>query len=64
MRQSDSITVSMEMSLRKLQEIVKDWEALCAAVLGVVRSRTNLVTEQQQRLWKGSSPSHLTPSAG
>ena len=42
MRWSDSITISMEMSLRKLQEIVKDWEALCAAVLGVVKNETQV----------------------
>ena len=38
MRRSDSITVSMEMSLRKLQEIVKDWKAWCAAVHRVAKS--------------------------
>ena len=45
----DGITDSMDMSSRKLREIVMDRETWHAAVHGVTKTELDLTTEQQQQ---------------
>ena len=50
LRWLDSITNSTDMNLSKVRKTAKDKEDWHAAVYGVMKSQTRLVTEQQQQI--------------
>ena len=58
----DSITDSMDMSLSKLQETVKDRETLCAAVMGLQRVRHDSASEERSNNFTSTIVSYTHPT--
>ena len=59
MRQLDSITISVDMNLSQLQEIVEDRRAWCAAVHGGSKGQTEL-NDQETTTDDKPSPTALS----
>ena len=59
----NGITNSMDMNLSKLQEIVKDKEAWCAAVHGVAKSWTRMNNETKGNRLFTKDPERFFPTS-